>query len=245
MMSPTDSFTSKRLRVLDAMCRDSRVSDGHFRIAFRVSQQIDEDTGVAIISDETLCDELPKTEPKKLRLFRTAMEDVGWVRVVRGRRYRASVYSLLPDNVAPIREVMAGKKIARDERRKKEVRNRLDHHQPGNFSCLVSDGDDVVRGDNLPAYEVSQTGNSHPLSQGKSPPLHTDNLTEEGLPHRVQDEAKQPDASDPFLRSDWDEQDREALYEERAAILEFDGGFTRAEAEEMAAAELRTMRVIF
>lgn len=241
-MALVESFTSKRLRVLHAMCRDPRVSDGHFRIAFRVSQQIDEETGVAIISDETLCDELPKTEPKKLRQFRTAMESAGWIKLTRGRRYRATVYCLLSDNVEPVTEIMTAKKAARDDRRNREVRKRLDHHQPGNFPCLRSRGEEIVRGANLPAYGPSQAGNQHPLSQGKSPPLHTDSHTEDRFPPTVQDVATEPQPVDPFDRSEWDAEDWQALYEERAGILEFDGGYSRAQAEDMAAVETAGMR---
>lgn len=41
----------------------------------------------------------------------------------------------------------------------------------------------------------------------------------------------------------WDELDWRAEFEERAGILEFDGGFTRDEAERLAAAHVRKMRL--
>ena len=41
----------------------------------------------------------------------------------------------------------------------------------------------------------------------------------------------------------WDEIDWRTEFEERAGILEFDGGFSREEAEKMAEAQVRQMRV--
>jgi len=47
-----------------------------------------------------------------------------------------------------------------------------------------------------------------------------------------------------FLRqpkSTWDEPDRQADYDERAAIMEFDGGLNRAEAEKLARSAMPTL----
>ncbi|MVT71066.1 hypothetical protein GPL21_39170 [Bradyrhizobium pachyrhizi] len=44
------------------------------------------------------------------------------------------------------------------------------------------------------------------------------------------------------FRSDWDEQDWRIAFEERAAILEFDEGLTRADAEVLAAQQIEFQR---
>lgn len=237
---PSSSFTSQRLKLLHAMSRDPRVTDGHFRAAFRISQQVDEATGIAIISDETLCDELPKTDEKKLRLCRNALEEVEWWEVRRGGRWRASSYRFLAKNIDPISTVMASKKEARDLRNVKQLKK----DQGGKSPCLNGRKDEIVSQGNSPAYDINQAGEFARVRQGKSPPLHTEDHTEDRFPLTVQDVATEPPSDEPFERSEWDHEDWQALYEERAGILEFDGGYSRAEAEERAALEISRMRAI-
>jgi hypothetical protein len=45
-------------------------------------------------------------------------------------------------------------------------------------------------------------------------------------------------------QTELDEEDRKALFDERAAILEYDGGFTRAEAERRAREEMNPPPVL-
>lgn len=237
---PSSSFTSRRLKLLHAMSRDPRVSDGHFRVAFRISQQVDEATDVAIISDETLCDELPKTDEKKLRLCRNALEEVGWWQVRRGGRWRASSYRFLLENIDPISKVMASKKEARDLRSAKQSEKDQGVKSPR----LKARRDETVSQGKSPAYDVDQAGKFDRIRQGESPPLHTEHHTEDRFPPTVQDVATEPIPDDPFDRSGWEAEDWQALFDERAGVLEFDGGYSRAEAEEMAAAEISKMRAI-
>jgi hypothetical protein len=43
---------------------------------------------------------------------------------------------------------------------------------------------------------------------------------------------------------DWDEEDWQAFYDERAGIMEYDAGFPRAKAEALARQEVRKIRAL-
>jgi hypothetical protein len=86
-------------RILHAMSYDTRVSEAEFRIAFRIAQTVNEKTGWGYITDRTLLAQLPRTDKKKLRLFRRQMEALGWMQTKAGARGKATSYRFLPDNV--------------------------------------------------------------------------------------------------------------------------------------------------
>lgn len=71
--------------------------------------------------------------------------------------------------------------------------------------------------------------------------LSSDTLPEEGLLHELRS-AKPGIVA--YLRglACWGEEDWKALYDERAGIVEFDGGLTRAEAEARAREETDQLR---
>ncbi|GJD92954.1 hypothetical protein [Methylobacterium iners] len=89
-------------RILKAMDCDESVRDADFRIAYRIAQARNSETGWAKISDALLVDELPRTDTKKLRKFRRRMEAANWIKTVEGERGRPTLYFFLEDNVAAI-----------------------------------------------------------------------------------------------------------------------------------------------
>ena len=89
-------------RVLRAMSADPDVSEPYFRIAFRISQFVKAATGWASVSDDTLCDYLPRTESKKIRGCRRKLEELGWLRTVEGARGRPTAYLFLETRAAEI-----------------------------------------------------------------------------------------------------------------------------------------------
>ncbi|MFC5554451.1 hypothetical protein [Methylobacterium iners] len=226
------------------MCRDPRVADWQFRIAFRISQQVDEATGVAIISDETLTDEVPRTDVGKLRRCRNALEAIPWWQVTRGSRGRASVYRFLNGAIDPITEVMAAKREKRNEARIERLKRSVSSVMGGKSDPLQPTNDDADRGVNLTPYLGPQGVKLHRVSPVTLPPLHPEHHPESGAFGTVQDVATGVTAEDPFDRSGWDEEDWQAFYEECAGILEFDGGYSRVDAESMAGAEISKMRAM-
>lgn len=89
-------------RILRAMSCDPNISEADFRIAFRISQGRNAQTGWAEVGDALLMDELPRTDRQKLRRFRKRMREAGWIKVIEGARGRGTHYSFLDDNVTAI-----------------------------------------------------------------------------------------------------------------------------------------------
>jgi hypothetical protein len=96
------------------MSRDEKVSDAHFRLAFRIAQCRSEDTGWAEASHAFLIDEVPRTQKSKLRGFRDVMRDkLGWVRMLPGERGRGTMYQFRDERCAALEAESERKKEAR------------------------------------------------------------------------------------------------------------------------------------
>jgi hypothetical protein len=107
------SFTSWKLDIIDAMMSDRRVKDGDFRIAFRVMQAVNGETRVAIISDLTICDEVPFTDRFRCNETRKRLALLGWWTVDLGHGGKASRYHFSPAN---INRVLDQRLIDKEER---------------------------------------------------------------------------------------------------------------------------------
>ena len=96
------------------MCFDEKVSDADFRIAFRIAQCVDADTGWGEAGDAFLSVEVPRTDRGKLKRFRRKMrDDLGWVRTIKGERGRATCYEFKETRCEEIEEARAEAKEAR------------------------------------------------------------------------------------------------------------------------------------
>lgn len=121
------TFTSSKLDIQKAMLSDDRIPDGALRMALRVLHGVNEETGVAILGDETLADEIPRCSRSKCNRVRVLLEDLGWWQVEPGAGNRASVYRFSDKNVNAILDINIVLREQRKERRKqrrKELRDR-------------------------------------------------------------------------------------------------------------------------
>lgn len=91
-------------RILRAMSCDPNISEADFRVAFRISQNRNAQTGWAEAGDALLMDELPRTDRQKLRRFRKRMREAGWIKFVEGERGRGTLYLFLDANVPEIQK---------------------------------------------------------------------------------------------------------------------------------------------
>jgi hypothetical protein len=84
------------------MSCDPSISEADFRIAFRISQNRNAQTGWARAGDALLIDELPRTDRQKLRRFRKRMREAGWIKIVEGKRGHGTLYLFLDTNAPEI-----------------------------------------------------------------------------------------------------------------------------------------------
>lgn len=124
--APVRSFTSRKLDWLLAACCDPRISDGQFRMMYRVSAAANAQTGVALISDPTIMDDVPNCQtPSTCRKNRRAIEAVGYwnTRPGHGRKGEANSpteYELLSKPVAGVVSSTEEKKRQRQERKRRD-----------------------------------------------------------------------------------------------------------------------------
>ena len=73
----SQSFTSWKLDLLAAVNADERVKDGAARMFVRVLAAMNEETGVAIMRDDTLADEVPSCrERRTAQRYRIALAEL-------------------------------------------------------------------------------------------------------------------------------------------------------------------------
>jgi hypothetical protein len=153
----TRSFTSWKLDILDALMSDDRITDGEFRVAFRVMQAVNAETRVAIISDETIKEEVPRTNRWKCNDARKKLSELGWWKVTSGHGGTASRYEFSIENRNAILDQRVAKKDARDAERVK--RRSRDKRRK----------DNVVE---LPHKCTKRRGNSTTWDVAEVPPVH-------------------------------------------------------------------------
>ena len=118
------SFTSWKLNVLNALVSDRKVSDGQFRIAARVLEAVNADTGKAYITDRTLADDVPRTDKAKCTGARKHLQEMGWWTYAPGRSGRATEYRFKDDRVNQIHQRLADREQRQAEREKREKSDR-------------------------------------------------------------------------------------------------------------------------
>lgn len=222
------SFTSWKLDIVNALLSDSRVSHGHFRIAVRVMQAVNAETRIAHISDAVICDELPKTDRFGCNDARKRLEKLKWWTVTRGHGGRASRYIFSDANVDNVLDQRA---LDRDARQAERARRRREYRR-----TRRAEGD-VVEEPLLDEGDAVQEPHKPIGGRGAAT---TGDVVEEPPVHR-QDTFKKNSSEEElgaYPREGLDEVDWQAAVDERAAILEFDGGLPRAESEAQAREEL-------
>jgi hypothetical protein len=137
-------FTSWKLDILDGMMSDPRVKDSDFRIAFRVMQSVNCDTRIGIISDLTLCDEVPSTDRFRCNDTRKRLSKLGWWTVEVGHGGKASRYHFSIANRDAVLDQRLIDKEARDQvRAEKKRRDRRRREGRGGITTQIPAGDVV------------------------------------------------------------------------------------------------------
>jgi hypothetical protein len=116
------SFTSRKLDYCKACNFDPRVEPYDFKVVYLIAQHINEKTGMALLSDETIADETGGS-PRSVRRSRNRLRDAGWLSW--RRTSTANIYALDYSNVGPIFDLIT---VSRDERRERRGRRRKGIH---------------------------------------------------------------------------------------------------------------------
>jgi hypothetical protein len=113
------SFSSWKFDMIEALNFDPRIPAGMKLIAIRILQSVNEAKGYAYISDETICDEVPKTDRYKCNDTPKRLEKLGWWEVERGHGGKASRYRFKDTNLNWILDELLIRREARQEERKR------------------------------------------------------------------------------------------------------------------------------
>lgn len=213
------NFSSWKFDMIDGLLSDPRVPDGHFRIAVRVLQGMDEGKRTSYLSDETICDEVPRTDRHKCNDARKKLEQLGWWSVRRGHGTRASSYELHDDNLNPLLDQRIIKREERHERRKRQKEEGRKPKERKSRDVVKSPRKIVPDVVELPHRDVVELP---PVHLGVSP--RSDPLPEEGRGYAYAREAA----------GDWCAEDWQARFDEIAGVLEYDQGLSRKEADALA-----------
>lgn len=111
-----------------AACSDPRISDGQFRMMYRVAAAANAQTAVAVISDPVIMDEVPNSQtPSTCRKNRRAVEAIGYwtTRPGHGRKGEANAATEYAFLSQPIAAVAASTDAKREKRQERKRRDRL------------------------------------------------------------------------------------------------------------------------
>lgn len=240
------SFTSWKLDLLTAINLDPAVRPVDMRFVVYLVQGLNQRSRSFNVSDETACEEL-NCKRDKLTDARKRLEASGWLTVQRGRGFGdGSWYEFndtqveqrlqeKEDRSAARRDTWAERRVAKVEQAKrcagKSRHSAETKSTPSPERCAGK----------TPHNGEPCAGKTPHRCAGKTPHIHLlDTPISGSLP--VEDMTPEPPPTEAFDRSEWDHGDWQALFEERAGTLEWDGGYSRVEAEQMAAVEISKMR---
>ncbi|TDR93797.1 hypothetical protein [Enterovirga rhinocerotis] len=175
------SFTSWKLDVLNAASADTRLKSGPFRVLYRVVKYMNAVTREAIVSDETLSDDLGVTR-SALHDARKQLAELGWWRYRPGRYGRGTIYTILDDNVNGIENRLLDEREIRRDRRNVVRRPHSDgarnvasapHCEPINVvdKLHCEQDDSVVERRHC---DIPQCGPETTSSVVAAPPIHLD-----------------------------------------------------------------------
>lgn len=227
-------FTSWKLNILNAMSVDKRVKAGPLRLATRIAEYTNKHTRMARVSMATLADDM-NVERSTIRRYQQTLVDLEWLAVKPGRYRLATEYRLQDANVQGVVNVRLDLKILRRERRARIAAN-LPRSEAVHIAAKpdATDRDHCGRFVRHSAARVPQLHLQEHLTDGnrlQGQHLHTREDPTISAPASVQSDRST--YAEP-LGVDWSNDDWDAYREERAGIREFDGGFPRFEAEQLA-----------
>lgn len=114
------SATSEKLDWMDALCIDPRVRPSDFKVAFKLMQFRNAQTGICHPSYETIADETG-LKPETVRACVKQLSKCGWIAVKRPNRSKPNVYRFLHDHVNDMLDRRIMLREARAEQRKERA----------------------------------------------------------------------------------------------------------------------------
>ncbi|MCO6409048.1 helix-turn-helix domain-containing protein [Hoeflea alexandrii] len=114
------SATSEKLDWLDALCIDPRLRPSDFKVAFKLIQFRNAQTGICNPSYETIADETG-LKPETVRACVKQLSNRGWIAVKRPNRSKPNVYRFLLDHVNGMLDRRIMLREAREEERKERA----------------------------------------------------------------------------------------------------------------------------
>ena len=114
------SATSEKLDWLDALCLDPRLRTSDFKVAFKLMQFRNAQTGLCNPSYETIADETG-LKPETVRVCVKKLSKSGWIAVRRPNYSKPNVYGFLYDHVNPMLDRRIMLRDARAELRKERM----------------------------------------------------------------------------------------------------------------------------
>lgn len=261
------SFASWKLDLLDAMMLDPEVRPVDFQYAYFLVQGLNQTSKAFNVSDETASQEL-RCNRDRLKTGRKRLEEAGWLIVRRGRGFAdGSWYSFddsrvdhhlqeRDDRRAVRREARVERRTAKVEqamRCAEKTRRSVGDIKPRPVQRCAEKTQHNVISEEAPTDSsyAEKTRHKEELCAEKTQRSCAEKTRHVHLEHtpmiralRVEDMTPEPLPQIAFDRSEWEPDDWQTFYEERAGILEHDGGYSRADAESMAAAEISKMRAV-
>jgi Helix-turn-helix domain len=117
MTKSATTFTGRKLDFLNCVAFDRQVQSIDFRVMFVIAQHVNEKTGTAFLSDETIADKTGGGSPRNVYRARLRLQKAGWLNWRRSRT--ANVYTLRYDKMNAVLDMIA---ISNDARRKMRLR---------------------------------------------------------------------------------------------------------------------------
>jgi len=111
------SFTSRKLDLLKCCAFDPRVSACEFRVLYVIVQHLNQRTGLARLSDETIADEAGRCSTRQVRRARAKLRKLDWLTWTRTNT--ANSYKVEYAQVERFLDLIA---IFRDERAERRAR---------------------------------------------------------------------------------------------------------------------------
>lgn len=113
------TFTGHKLDWMKCVSFDRRLESYDFKVGFVIAQHVNQHTGTAMLSDETIADEAGNGSVRNTVRARQRLRDAGWIAWRRTRT--ANVYELRFDNVERYLDMITVSRDARRDRRQKEL----------------------------------------------------------------------------------------------------------------------------
>lgn len=165
------SFTSWKLDLLDAMSVDPRLTASDFRVAFRLMQHVNAETGACFPSQEVLSDEAVMKE-RGARQCIANLKRHGWIAIKArssGGRGKSNFYQFMRDHVNAMLDRIGELQDARKEKRQRSVLAVLHRHEDAGNTPTTGMSVPVPTGMRMPPNTLSGTPSESLALKGDTP----------------------------------------------------------------------------